>query len=437
VSAAARAAFARATRKASERDDAFRGIDDAGSRRGGSFDPERHTTLGALSREARRADDAPIQIDALEEDDGRVRRLNLLSAEIDRPNVAGTVGVSLAWRREVLPGRSIPTLGSLTTIRLAVNVNLKTRSRKIRHARSFFFALGREADKRKAPQITDFGDVDLPVEVPVAAPEVPVPDPEEAIQAPATVSRDAEDVSAPARIDAPAVPTSGDTRSETVDEPRSPSARPTSTPSRTPPTEPAPRSPAPNVARRTSELDELLAAMERTQRSDARPPSVERPSRPEQSAARSDRPADRDVVRNVVRNVEPVSTARPAGSVAALREPASAAAVVPRSQVDDALHPLLQRRPVPQAPGTPTPSPRVSSPSPRPGAGDRLPEAQRLTPPAGWYPDPAGHAELRYWDRGWTTHVKTNGRLSASPLPRTASPKRTGERGNAPHSESA
>lgn len=42
--------------------------------------------------------------------------------------------------------------------------------------------------------------------------------------------------------------------------------------------------------------------------------------------------------------------------------------------------------------------------------------AGRESPAGGWYPDPAGRAESRYWDRRWTAHVQTDGRLSLSPL---------------------
>jgi uncharacterized protein YxjI len=43
-------------------------------------------------------------------------------------------------------------------------------------------------------------------------------------------------------------------------------------------------------------------------------------------------------------------------------------------------------------------------------------------PPAGWYPDPSGHAEQRYWDgTAWTDHVVANGVQSTAPLePRPA-----------------
>lgn len=37
--------------------------------------------------------------------------------------------------------------------------------------------------------------------------------------------------------------------------------------------------------------------------------------------------------------------------------------------------------------------------------------------PEGWHPDPAGHAELRYWDgHRWTAHISTGGRLWLSPI---------------------
>ena len=38
--------------------------------------------------------------------------------------------------------------------------------------------------------------------------------------------------------------------------------------------------------------------------------------------------------------------------------------------------------------------------------------------PAGWYPDPGGDHENRYWDgHGWTAHVLNGGQSSVSPLP--------------------
>ncbi len=41
-----------------------------------------------------------------------------------------------------------------------------------------------------------------------------------------------------------------------------------------------------------------------------------------------------------------------------------------------------------------------------------------LYPPSGWYPDPSGRHEHRYWDgKGWTAHVSTGGVHSEEPLP--------------------
>lgn len=38
--------------------------------------------------------------------------------------------------------------------------------------------------------------------------------------------------------------------------------------------------------------------------------------------------------------------------------------------------------------------------------------------PAGWYPDPTGRHQHRYWDgRGWTEHVGSNGTASTDPMP--------------------
>lgn len=51
---------------------------------------------------------------------------------------------------------------------------------------------------------------------------------------------------------------------------------------------------------------------------------------------------------------------------------------------------------------------RPTPPSPPSDAG----------PPAGWYPDPAGHAEFRYWDgSAWTPGVVRGGRVTEEPLP--------------------
>jgi hypothetical protein len=40
------------------------------------------------------------------------------------------------------------------------------------------------------------------------------------------------------------------------------------------------------------------------------------------------------------------------------------------------------------------------------------PPPAATSPPPDWYPDPAGHHQLRYWDGGgWTSHVSDDGSL--------------------------
>jgi len=44
-------------------------------------------------------------------------------------------------------------------------------------------------------------------------------------------------------------------------------------------------------------------------------------------------------------------------------------------------------------------------------------------PPAGWYPDPTGQVEQRYWDGAqWTEHVVTGGVQGTSPLAPAVAP---------------
>jgi len=50
----------------------------------------------------------------------------------------------------------------------------------------------------------------------------------------------------------------------------------------------------------------------------------------------------------------------------------------------------------------PVPNDTVSPPLPHP-----FPQSGAVTPPAGWYPDPAGSNARRYWDgRAWTQAVE-------------------------------
>jgi hypothetical protein len=402
VSAAARAAFARATRKSSPRDDAFRGAGDANQRPGGSLHRDTAAPSDAGTLRSREGDEAPIVLNPAEPQSGRLHRLNLFSAEIDRPNVVGTVGVSVAWRKETMPGRSMPTLGSLTTIRLAVNVNLKTRTRKIRQARSFFFALGREVGKNKVPEFPEFDDVDVEIDAPVGAPEIARSEPAAATPRPAPVVRETETASPPTTPDR-----------ERVEEPRAEPLPRVSTSNGTAASEPVARPATPAVTRRANELDDLLVAMEQTQRGVAQQPGQQQRPRSQPLDPRPD-PA---VERNVVAPEQPRPTA-PAVSAPAALWPGD----------DERLHPLLQRRPaepVRAAPAAAVPPRAEPAPTPRPVTVQRPAERQVevaaaadqvAVPPPGWYPDPTGRAELRYWDGRWTAHVKTHGRLSFSPL---------------------
>src|SRR5689334_16108670 len=56
----------------------------------------------------------------------KVRSLTLLSADIQRRNVVGLVGLTLGWRRGALDTASTSD-SALTMLRLSVNVHLTTR----------------------------------------------------------------------------------------------------------------------------------------------------------------------------------------------------------------------------------------------------------------------------------------------------------------------
>jgi hypothetical protein len=54
-------------------------------------------------------------------------------------------------------------------------------------------------------------------------------------------------------------------------------------------------------------------------------------------------------------------------------------------------------------------SARLRTPQPSPAADGGA-------APSGWYPDPAGRHEQRYWHEGrWTEHVADGGRRSSDP----------------------
>src|SRR5882762_3121038 len=56
------------------------------------------------------------------------------------------------------------------------------------------------------------------------------------------------------------------------------------------------------------------------------------------------------------------------------------------------------------------------------GAGSALPW-RSMTHDPGWYPDPSGRHEHRYWDgSGWTEHVASHGRQGVDPEVGSAPP---------------
>lgn len=60
------------------------------------------------------------------------------------------------------------------------------------------------------------------------------------------------------------------------------------------------------------------------------------------------------------------------------------------------------------------PDPKTLPEPPMPGSAST---AFSGNAPAGWYPDPAGRHELRYWDSiGWTEHVSDKGITSKDPI---------------------
>lgn len=66
-------------------------------------------------------------------------------------------------------------------------------------------------------------------------------------------------------------------------------------------------------------------------------------------------------------------------------------------------------------PGSTTPGSTTPASADNYGLGGSHPPPERL-PPAGWYADPAGRHELRYWDgKGWSADVSDGGARSLDP----------------------
>ncbi len=332
--------------------------------------------------------DKPVVLEAPDKARGRLHRLNLFSVEIDRPNVTGTVGASLAWRREAVPGRSIPTVGSMMTIRLAVRVNLRTSRRTIKRSRSFFFALGGENGRKTVDRsaFDEEGEADEVREAPgrTITQSEPVAAPEPVLQREPSVTPEPviepEPFMPDASVEHPLSTTNGRYEHPATD--------------------------AAHVEARNGvdELDELLSAMQRTQREPAPAAGPIQVAYPEPGPA-----LERGPVPPVVDQPVRIASSRAATSFDA------------EHQGDDAeLHPLLRRRPPAESTSTSTRTPEHMQPATqvveeRP-VEERPRDEPAAQPPPGWYPDPTGSAELRYWDGRWTAHVKTNGRLWWSPL---------------------
>lgn len=66
---------------------------------------------------------------------------------------------------------------------------------------------------------------------------------------------------------------------------------------------------------------------------------------------------------------------------------------------------------------TPSPSPSVSpSPTPASPASTVVDSSPAPAVPSGWYADPSGRFEIRYWDgESWTEHVSRGGQQSTDP----------------------
>jgi hypothetical protein len=103
---------------------------------------------------------------------------------------------------------------------------------------------------------------------------------------------------------------------------------------------------------------------------------------------------------------DPTPAATPASDLPA--EAAAAAAVAPAGDVVDA---PVEEPPAADVAPEPEPAGAESSSVPAPPAPAPAPSV-----PAGWYSDPSGRFELRYWDGGqWTEHVARGGAQYTDP----------------------
>ena len=108
---------------------------------------------------------------------------------------------------------------------------------------------------------------------------------------------------------------------------------------------------------------------------------------------------------------EPAPAPAPEPAPAVVPEPAGWA-VAPEPAAPAAMAPIVD----------PTPAGSAFQPAPAPGYQPAPAPAYQAAPaaaaavPAGWYADPAGRYELRYWDGGtWTEHVSRAGQQFTDP----------------------
>ena len=101
----------------------------------------------------------------------------------------------------------------------------------------------------------------------------------------------------------------------------------------------------------------------------------------------------------------PVRTAVPS-AVATPPPPAAPAPPAPAPQPAAAPDPGAPQPSAPE-PAAPDPAPAAQPMAAQPTAPPQPPQpASPPMPPANWYPDPSGHARLRYWDGArWTEHT--------------------------------
>jgi hypothetical protein len=124
----------------------------------------------------------------------------------------------------------------------------------------------------------------------------------------------------------------------------------------------------------------------------------------EEPAAEVVEPAPEPVV-----PITPEPVAEPAGWAAAPEpEPAPVVETTPWA-------PEPEPEPVAAVP-EPTPEPEPVAAAPEPTPEPEPAPAPVVTTPAGWYPDPSGRFELRYWDgTQWTEHVARGGQQFTDP----------------------